>query len=178
MGKRKLLNPAEKTICIACIAAGLFVAAFGWYCEKTVQQLEIKTYEGPFQQYTIKTSSRSVVRFFSVGEMVFQVNSAELPAFNRAFSSEVQAGETVFVEYLDQAGAENTVPRTLLGLRTEKAVYMDSSDTLANYIRVYQRAILWGIVLMAIGVIHLFFDDKNKRPILRCAARPSRRPGR
>ena len=176
MEKRKQQNPWHKTICIAYIAAGFLIATFGWYYEKTVQHREIKTYEGPFQQYTIKTSSRSVDRFFSVGDKVFRLNSTGLPAFNRAFSSDVQADETVFVEYWDKEGAADSVPRTLLGLRTEKAVYMDSSDTLAHHIRIYRLAVFWGIVVLTVGVINVFFDDgkQTTHPSLRTGPRRQR----
>ena len=136
---------------ILCLAAGLFILV---HSVTSVHQEEISSYEGIFQRYERYTSKNHTysMRLY-VDDRAFNLYSVVFSAFDSAFLSDVQPGDRVYVTYWEKENAEEHVPRTLLGLRTDAVLYLTPADAQEAFSENTRLGIWFGAVLLGIGAV-------------------------
>ena len=175
---RKTERLGWAALCEVWFALGLFLLIYGIVHGETDPKRNVLVYEGPYQEYKIINRWRSTVRRFTIGGQVFTLESVGLPAFDGAFVSQVQPGETVYVSYWDKEGAAADAPRTLMGLRTDGKVYMAPEDALAAHMGNNRLSAVTGAVFLAVGTGILLYLLETKHHALRYAARTRRHRGK
>ena len=178
MRNKKTERRGWSVLCAACFALGLFLLIYGLYHLETDPKRDVLVYEGPYQEYKIVSRWRSTVRQYTIGGRVFSLGSVGRPAYDGAFVSKVQPGDTVYVSYWDKEGAAADAPRTLLGLRTDSAVYMDPANALSAHMRNGRLSVVTGVVFLAIGMGSLLYLLEQKHHVLRYATRSRRYRGK